>query len=95
MKKTKKDKIKRFDFAKKPTNPCFLMTAAKLIISWPDLKKRNLKLEKRNMEQIEGKPYLLLVTHSSMVVGVSKKEPCMALDWAQTMLPGSKGSAIQ
>ena len=42
------------------------MMAAKLIISWPDLKKRNLKLEKKNMDTVEG-PYLLLVTHSSMV----------------------------
>ncbi len=66
MEKGKKDKIRRFDFTKKPINPCFLMTAAKLIISWPDLKKRNLKLEKVNMEGING-PYLLLVTHSSMV----------------------------
>lgn len=62
----KKDKIKRFNFAKKPYNPCFLMMAAKLIISWPDLKKRNFKLEKVNMEGLDG-PYLLLVTHSSMV----------------------------
>lgn len=66
MKKVNKDKIRRFDFAKKPVNPCFLMTAAKLIISWPDLKKRKLKLEKVNMEGVKG-PYLLLVTHSSMV----------------------------
>ena len=66
MTKLKRDRIRRFDFKKKPLNPCFLMTAAKLIISWPDLKKRNLKLEKKNMESISG-PYLLLVTHSSMV----------------------------
>lgn len=63
--KANKD-IKRFDFAKKPTNPCFLMSVAKGIISFPDLKKRNFKLEKINMEGVEG-PYLLLVTHSSMV----------------------------
>ncbi len=61
-----KDKIKRFDFVKKPVNPCFLMTAAKMIISWPDLKKRKCKIEKINMDSITG-PYLLLVTHSSMV----------------------------
>ncbi len=61
-----KDKIKRFDFVKKPVNPCFLMTAAKLIISWPDLKKRKCKIEKVNMDSVTG-PYLLLVTHSSMV----------------------------
>ena len=62
-----KDKIKRFDFAKKPKKPSVLMYAAKYIISWPDLKKRGAKLEKIRMEGIEDKPYLLLVTHSSMV----------------------------
>ncbi len=66
MKKTKKENIRRFDFSKKPVNPCFLLTAAKLIICFPDLKKRNFKLEKINMESVKG-PYLLLVTHSSMV----------------------------
>ncbi|MBR5800338.1 MAG: hypothetical protein IKY23_09790 [Lachnospiraceae bacterium] len=66
MSKSKRDRIRRFNFKKKPINPCFLMMAAKLIISWPDLKKRNLKLEKKNMDTVEG-PYLLLVTHSSMV----------------------------
>ncbi len=64
--KAKKEQIKSFDFAKKPIKPTFLMTLAKWIISWPDLKKRNFKLEKINMEGIKG-PYLLLVTHSSMV----------------------------
>lgn len=66
MKKTK-DKIKRFDFSKKPHRPWFLIKVAKWIISIPDLKKRNYKLEKIGMEDVEGKPYLLLVTHSSMV----------------------------
>lgn len=42
------------------------MTVAKWIISFPDLRKRKFKLEKINMEGLEG-PYLLLVTHSSMV----------------------------
>lgn len=59
-------KIRRFDFAKKPSSPCFLMSVAKGIISFPDLKKRNFRLEKIGMEGVEG-PYLLLVTHSSMV----------------------------
>ena len=62
-----KRKIKHFDFQKKPITPCFLMSAAKWIISWPDLKKRGAVLTKTNMEDIEGKPYLMLVTHSSMV----------------------------
>ena len=62
-----KNKIKRFDFQKKPKTPCFLMGVAKGIISWPDLKKRGAVLTKINMEGIEDKPYLMLVTHSSMV----------------------------
>lgn len=62
-----RSRIKHFDFQKKPISPCFLMGLAKLIISWPDLKKRGAVLTKIDMEEIEGKPYLLLVTHSSMV----------------------------
>ncbi len=62
----KKDNIKRFDFTKKPISPTPIMWLAKWIISWPDLRKRKLKLEKVNMKGIKG-PYLLLVTHSSMV----------------------------
>ena len=64
--KAKKENIKSFDFSKKPIKPTFLMSLAKWIISWPDLKKRNFKLTKIGMEGIDG-PYLLLVTHSSMV----------------------------
>lgn len=63
----KRDKIKRFDFEKKPISPTFIMRLAKEIISFPDLRKRKAKLTKVGMEEIEGKPYLLLVTHSSMV----------------------------
>ena len=59
-------KPKSFDFKKKPKNPCFLMSVAKHIISFPDLRKRKFILEKINMEGLEG-PYLMLVTHSSMV----------------------------
>ncbi len=59
-------KPKSFDFKKKPKNPCFLMGVAKHIISFPDLRKRKFTLEKINMEGLEG-PYLMLVTHSSMV----------------------------
>lgn len=62
-----KSKIKHFNFEKKPITPCFLMSVAKGIISWPDLKKRGAVLTKTNMEGIEDKPYLMLVTHSSMV----------------------------
>ena len=67
MKTPDKSKIKHFDFEKKPITPCFLMSLAKWIISWPDLKKRGAVLTKTNMEGIEDKPYLMLVTHSSMV----------------------------
>ena len=59
-------KPKSFDFSKKPKSPCFLMSVAKHIISFPDLRKRNFTLERINMEGLEG-PYLMLVTHSSMV----------------------------
>ncbi len=61
-------KIKRFDFAKKPQKPNrLLMGLAKTIICRPDLKHRNAEINKHGMEPYEGKPYILLVTHSSMV----------------------------
>lgn len=62
----KKDNIKHFDFEKKPNTPCFLFPVAREILSKPDLKKRNFKLKKKNMESLH-EPYLMLVTHSSMV----------------------------
>lgn len=61
-----KKEVARFDFKKKPIRPCFLMGWAKALISFPDLKKRGFVLKQVNMENIQ-KPYLLLVTHSSMV----------------------------
>lgn len=61
------DKIRRFDFKKKPHKPSVLMYAAKYIISFPDLKKRGAVIRKHDMEEIDGKPYILLVNHSSMV----------------------------
>ena len=61
-----KENVKRFNFAKKPKRPGFLMNVAKEIISRPDLKKRGFELKKTDMHLIQG-PYLLLVTHSSMV----------------------------
>lgn len=66
MRDNKIDGIRRFDFQKKPIKPCFLMSVAKYIISFPDLKKRKFVLKKINMEDVKS-PYLLLVTHSSMV----------------------------
>lgn len=58
---------KTFDFRKKPHKPSFLMGVAKGLISFPDLKKRGAVINKRGMEELEGKPYILFVTHSSMV----------------------------
>ena len=66
MKLNKIDGIIRFDFEKKPIKPTFIIYLAKWIISWPDLKKRKFQLKKINMEKVK-EPYLLLVTHSSMV----------------------------
>ena len=61
-----KDQVKRFDFAKKPHKPGFLFPVAREIISKPVLKGRNFKITKTNMDELEG-PYLMLVTHSSMI----------------------------
>lgn len=61
-----KDKVRRFNFKRKPMDP-WLLWLPKLIISWPDLKKRKAVIRKHDMEDIEGKPYILLITHSSMV----------------------------
>ena len=57
---------KPFDFKKLPKRPTFLMTMAKRVLSWPDLKKRGFTYEKINMENLKP-PYLLLSTHGSMV----------------------------
>ena len=57
----------RFDFKKKPRKPGFLMGVAKHIISLPDLRNRPYKLERRGMEELDGKPYLCLINHASMV----------------------------
>ena len=64
--KVSRDKVKSFDFAKKPHTPGFLFPVAREIISKPVLKGRNFKLKKTNMESVNG-PYLMLVTHSSMI----------------------------
>ena len=64
--KVKKENVKHFDFSKKPMKPTFLMTLAKWIISWPDLRNREFNFEKVNMEGVKA-PYLLLSNHSSMV----------------------------
>ncbi len=58
--------IKRFDFSKKARHPGILYDAAKYILSYPELKRRKYKLTKTNMDSVTG-PYLMLVTHSSVV----------------------------
>ena len=64
----KKDKVKRFDFAKKPHKPWKWLTwLAETIVAFPYLKRRNAVLNKHNMETVEGKPYLMLCNHASLV----------------------------
>lgn len=58
------EKIRHFDFSVKPKKPGPLFSVAKHILAWPDLRRRHAKIDKVNMESLEGKPYLLLVTHS-------------------------------
>ena len=63
-----KDKIKKFDFAKKPHKPWpWLNWVAENVVAWPYLKRRGAKLIKRGMEDLEGKPYILLCNHASLV----------------------------
>lgn len=62
-----REAIKSFDFAEKPIKPTFLMGVAKTIICRPQLKGRKAQIKKINMEGIEDKPYILLVTHSCMI----------------------------
>lgn len=67
MRYTPKDKVKKFDFKKHPHKPWFTMTLAKKILSFPDMKKRGAVIRKHNMDDIADKPYILLITHASMV----------------------------
>ena len=55
-----KEKVKRFNFAKKPKRPGFLLNVAKEIISKPDLKKRGFELKKTGMETIQDHIYCWL-----------------------------------
>lgn len=59
--------IKTFNFARKPKKRRFLPWVARVIISWPDLRRRKAKLVRTNMEALDGKPYLLLINHASRV----------------------------
>ena len=67
MKYPDKNKVKRFDFKKKPIRPTFVMGLAKGIISFPDIKKRGAVIRRHNMEELDGKPYIVLVNHASLV----------------------------
>lgn len=63
-----KNKIKKFDFAKKPHAPYpFFWWLAKTVVAFPYLKRRGAVLHKKNMEALEGKPYLMLCNHASLV----------------------------
>ena len=60
-------KPSHFDFKKKPRKPSrFLMWVARTFISYPDLKKRGAVIRREGMEELDGKPYLLFITHSSL-----------------------------
>ena len=61
-----KEKIKRFDFAKKPHTPGFLYPVARDLVCKTLLNGRGYSLKKTNMEGLD-EPYLMLVTHSSTV----------------------------
>ena len=58
-------KPKPFNFKKKAHRPSFLMGVAKLVIAWPDLKKREFTYESIGMEGLKP-PYILLCNHASM-----------------------------
>lgn len=64
--KITKDKVRHFDFAKKPHRPGWIFGLARDILSRPLLKKRGCKITKVNMEGVEG-PYLMLMNHGSFV----------------------------
>ena len=61
------ENIRVFNTRRKPKRRKFLPWVAQTIISWPDLKKRGAKLTRTNMEELDGKPYLLLINHASKV----------------------------
>ena len=60
-------KVKRFNFKKKPMDP-WLLWLPKIIISFPDLKRRKAVIRKHDMEDIEGKPYILLPQRSDSLL---------------------------
>ena len=54
----KKDRVRHFDFKKKPMRP-WLLWLAKAIISFPDLKRRKAVIRKHGMEELEGQTLVL------------------------------------
>ena len=50
------DKIKHFDFAKKPHKPSFMLFLAKHLLCFGDLKKRGAQIRKHDMEALEASP---------------------------------------
>ncbi len=63
-----KDKIKRFDFAKKPHKPWkWVVWIAKTFVAYPYIKRRGAVAKKVNMEAFEEQPCLILSYHASYV----------------------------
>lgn len=60
------DQIKRFDMDKRPVKEKFYLTPLAYLLSFPDVWKRKLKINKVNMENIPT-PYLLLCTHHAFI----------------------------
>jgi len=60
------DQIKRFDMDKRPVKEKFYLTPLAYLLSFPDVWKRKLKINKVNMDDIPT-PYLLLCTHHAFI----------------------------
>jgi ribosomal protein L37AE/L43A len=58
--------IKRFDFDKKPVREKFFLTPLAFLLSFPDVWKRKLKVNKVNMDGLKP-PYILLATHHAFI----------------------------
>ncbi len=58
--------IKRFDMRKKPKKEAFFLTPLAYLLSFPEVWKRHLKVNKTNMEGLKP-PYILLCTHHAFV----------------------------
>lgn len=58
--------IKRFDFDRKPQKEKFFLTPLALLLSYPEVWRRRLKINKMNMKGLKP-PYILLCTHHAFV----------------------------